>query len=118
VAEILQGYAQPPAVKNSSSFVPLAQVYKQLNAPFGALSMAVLKASSKALGSNDVGDVTYLTIEGQIQSLTAQRDALASQIIALLNNAAFNGQSFSNAQAQSLISQAQALLNKADALPH
>jgi len=42
--------------------------YKQLNAPFGAFAMATLRASTKALASNDTGDATYLSIEGQIQS--------------------------------------------------
>ena len=80
ISEILQGYARPSAVKKSSSFVALAQMYKQLNAPFGEFAMATLRASTKALASNDAGDATYTSIEGQIQSLTTQRDALASQI--------------------------------------
>jgi len=118
VTEILEGYALPSAVKKSTSFVALAQIYKQLNAPFGSFAMATLKVSSKGLASNDDGDATYLQIEGQIQSLTAQRDALVSQMVALLNGAEFNGQSFSDAQARSLITQGQALLNQANGLPH
>jgi len=118
ISEILQGYARPKALKKSTSFVALAQVYKQLNAPFGAFAMSTLKASTKALGSNDAGDATYTSIEGQIQSLTSQRDALAAKMVGLLNGAEFNGQSFSDAQAQSLIAQGQALLIQANALPH
>jgi hypothetical protein len=118
IAEILQGYARPGALKTSSSFVALAQIYKQLNASFGEFAMDTLKASTKALASNDAGDATYTTIEGQIQSLTAQRDALAAQMIALLDGAEFKGQAFSDAQAQSLIAQGEALLNQAKALPH
>jgi hypothetical protein len=118
ISEILQGYAVPSSVKKSTSFVALAQIYKRLNAPFGEFAMATLKASSKALASNDDGDATYLSIEGQIQSLTTRRDALAGQMIGLLNGAEFNGQSFSNEQAQSLIAQGQALLSQANSLPH
>jgi hypothetical protein len=118
IAEILQGYAQPSAVKKSTSFVPLAQIYKQLNASFGQFAMATLKASTKALASNDPNDATYTSIEGQIQSLTAQRDTLAAQIVALLEGAEFNGQPFSNSQAQALIAQAQSLIDQANALPH
>jgi hypothetical protein len=118
ISEILQGYARPPAVKKSTSFVALAQMYKQLNASFGAFAMATLKASTKALASNDAGDATYTSIEGQIDSLTTQRNALAAQMIGLLNGAEFNGMSFTDAQAQSLIAQGQALLNQANALPH
>jgi hypothetical protein len=36
----------------------------------------------------------------------------------LLNGAAFNGQAFSDSQAQSLIGQGQSLLAQAHALPH
>ncbi len=118
ISEILQGYARPVALKKSGSFVALAQIYKQLNASFGEFAMDTLKASTKALASNDAGDATYTTIEGQIQSLTAERDALAAQMIGLLEGVEFKGQTFSDAQAQSLIAQGEALLNQAKALPH
>jgi hypothetical protein len=116
VTDVMQGYAVPAAVKKSGNFAQLAQVYKQLNASFGQFAMDTLKASTKALASNDAGDATYTSIEGQIQSLTNQRNALAAQIIALLNGAEFNGKAFSNAQAQSLIAQAHSLLNQAHTL--
>src|SRR6266545_4826746 len=112
VSEILQGYARPLAVKKSTSFIALAQIYKQLDASFGSFAMDTLKASTKALASNDAGDATYNNIEGQIESLTTQRNTLAAQIIALLNGAEFNGQIFSAAQAQALITQAQSLLDQ------
>src|SRR6266700_161866 len=91
ISEILQGYARPLALKQSGSFVALAQIYKQLNASFGEFAMDTLKASTKALASTDADDATYTSIEGQIESLTSQRDALASQIQALLTGAEFNG---------------------------
>jgi len=116
ISEILQGYAQPSALKKSSSFIALAEVYKQLNASFGEFAMDTLKASTKALASNDTGDATYTSIEGQIQSLTSQRDTLAAQMIGLLNGAEFNNQAFTDAHAQSLIAQGEALLNQAKAL--
>ena len=102
----------------STSFVPLAQTYKQLNAPFGEFGMAILRAPTKALASNDADDATYSSIGGQIQSLTAQRDALAAQMNALLDGAEFNGQPIGSALAQSLIAQGQALLSQANALPN
>jgi hypothetical protein len=118
ISEILQGYARPRALAKSDSFIALARIYKQLNAPFGQFAMATLKASTKALASNDVVDATYTSIEGQIQSLTAQRDALAAQINALLNGAEFNGQSFTDRQAIPLIVQGLNLLFEANSLPH
>ena len=71
-----------------------------------------------ANGVNDANDSTYNSIEGQIQSLTTRRDALVAQMIGLLNGAEFKGQSFRDAQAQSLIAHGQALLNQANGLPH
>jgi hypothetical protein len=60
---------------------------KRLNAPFGEFTMAALKASTKALASTDADDATYTSIEGQIESLTSQRDALAAKMVGLLNGA-------------------------------
>src|SRR5262249_29037008 len=116
LSEALTGWAIPSAVKKGGSFTPLAEVYKQLNAPFGAFAMDTLKASTKALASNDTGDATYTSIEGQIQSLTSQRDSLAVQIKSALNGATFNGQVLDTQQASGLIAQAQSLLNQAHAL--
>ena len=113
----LSGYAVPAAVKKSgSNFTQLAESYKQLNASFGSFAMNTLKASTRALASNDAGDGTYNSIEGQIQSLTSQRDALAAQIKAALDAATFDNQPIGNAQAQSWLSQAQSLQSQAAAL--
>jgi hypothetical protein len=116
LSEALTGWAIPSAVKKSGNFVPLAQVYKQLNASFGAFDMDILKASTRALASNDGGDATYNSIEGQIQSLTSQRDLLAGQIKSDLSGAAFNGQVLSDQQANSLIAQANSLIDQAHTL--
>jgi hypothetical protein len=113
----LSGYAIPAAVKKSGgNFTKLAATYKQLNASFGSFAMDTLKASTRALASNDAGDSTYASIEGQIQSLTSQRDALAAQIKAALDAATFDNQVLSHQQAQSYLSQSQSLLNQAAAL--
>src|SRR5439155_23345420 len=101
LSEELTGWAIPSAVKKSGSFVQPAQVYKQLNASFGSFAMDTLTASTRALASGSSSDdSSYTSIEGQIQSLTTQRDALAAQIKATLDAAAFNGQVLSNQQAQ------------------
>jgi len=118
VTEIFDDYAIPSALRKSAGFSLLAATYKQLNAPFGAFAMATLKASTKALASSDPDDATYTTIESQIQSLTAQRDAWASETIALLNGAEFKGQSFSGLKALGLVLRGAALLVQANALPH
>jgi hypothetical protein len=114
--EDLSGWAVPDAVQQSGRFVQLSGLYKQLNASFGSFAMDTLKASTRALASNDADDATYNQIEGQIQSLTSQRDALAAQIKAALDAATFDNQALSNAQAGSFVSQAKSLLSQASAL--
>jgi hypothetical protein len=117
LSQDLSGYAIPAAVKkNLTGFTQLADAYKQLNASFGTFAMNTLKASTHALASNDAGDSTYNSIEGQIQSLTSQRDALAAQIKAALDGATFNNQPLDSAQVQSWLSQAQSLQSQAAAL--
>jgi hypothetical protein len=113
----LSGYAIPAAVKkNLTDFNQLADAYKQLNASFGTFAMNILKASTHALASNDQGDSTYNSTEGQIQNLTSQRDALAAQIKAALDAATFDGQALDSAQVQSWLGQAQSLQSQAAAL--
>jgi hypothetical protein len=117
ISEALTGWAIPSAMKKSGNFIPLAQTYKQLNAPFGQFAMDTLKASTKALKSGSAAnDTTYAQIEGQIDVLTAQRDALAVQIKSALEGAAFNNQVITNQQAQQLIAQSQSLLSQAHSL--
>jgi hypothetical protein len=116
--EDLSGYAIPDAVKTSVRFRQLVALYKQLNAPFGQFAMDTLKASTKALASNDPGDTTYTSIENQIQTLTSQRDTLAGQIRSAIDGATFDGQAITNQQSSSFISQGQNLLAQAQALPH
>ena len=118
VSEVLEDSALPFAVRISPGFTALAQTYKQLNAPFGQFAMATLKASTKALASNDAGDATYTSIEGQIQSLTTRRDALATEIKGVLDGAEFKGQPFGVLKALLLVVRANVLLDQANHLPH
>jgi len=90
--------------------VALASTYKQLNASFGLFAMGTLKASTKALASNDTGDATYTLLEAQIQSLTAKRDTLAGEIKSLLDGAEFGGQPINTLQAGGLIVRADLLI--------
>ena len=117
LVEELTGWAQPSAVKKSSSFVPLAQIYKQINACVGQFGLATLSASTRALESGSPShDSTYMNLENQLASFGSQRDALAAQMISLLERAEFNGQTINEQQAEQLISQGQALLNAVNAM--
>ena len=95
----------------------LGDVYKQLNAPFGSFGMSLLKVSTQAIKSGSAtNDSTYEGLEGRIAALTSQRDALASQIRAALDGAAFGGDSLNEQQAKGWIDQAQNLISRAVAL--
>jgi hypothetical protein len=77
----------------------------------------MLKASTRALKSGSAGDDSaYTKIESQIQSLTDRRDALALQMKALLNAAAFSGQAIDERQAAKLVEQGTLLLIRAHQL--
>jgi Type I phosphodiesterase / nucleotide pyrophosphatase len=117
LSEILDDSAIPSAVKSSSSFLPLAQIYKQINAPFGPFAMDALVASTKAIKSGSASDDSvYSIMEDKIESLTGQRNEIAMKMRALLENAAFNEQSISSNKAKTLIKQGQTVLDKMHAL--
>ena len=113
VTEVLAASANPQSLRlHRGLFQQLAAAYKQLNAPFGTFSMAVLKKSSEALASNAAGDADYTSIENQITSWTSDRDGLATTIKNTLADSEFNGVNLDVHNAQSLISQANALINE------
>jgi hypothetical protein len=113
VTEVLTSSAVPAAIGASSSYLRLAASYKQITAPFGSFGMDTLKASTRALASNDTDDETYASIENQIARLTARRDALVAQIRAALNAAEFGGRPLDPTKARAWIGQANALISAA-----
>jgi hypothetical protein len=118
VVQPLYDWALPQSLRaHRETLLRLGDVYKQLNAAFGSFAMDTLKASTQALASGSAaGDSKYTAIESQIQNLTAQRNALASQIKAALDAAAFDGQALNEQQAKGWIDQGQALLDQAHSL--
>jgi Sulfatase len=119
--EVMNKAALPKVIRqNLSLYTQLAQVYKQLYAPLGQLGMASLSISTTALESGSASDdSTYRQLEKQLQTITTQRDALASRMIATLEAGEFgtNGSaSFNQSQVQKLIQQGQTLINRVEAL--
>jgi hypothetical protein len=111
LVEKFDGFAGPFAVKRSDNFVALARALKQITAPVGPLALASLHASTVAMESgNAQDDSTYTSIENQLVSFTAQRDALVAQITPLLEAAEMDGTPIPEEVANSLIHQAAALL--------
>jgi hypothetical protein len=98
---------------NQVTVEALGDAYKQINAPFGAFGASALTSSTRALVG---GDPTYTAVESSIADLVARRDALAAQIRAAIDAAAFTDQAIDVTQAQIWIMQAQVLMADAAAL--
>jgi hypothetical protein len=95
----------------------LGEVYKQLNAPFGAFGASALVASTKAVKSGSASDdSTYTSLESSLSSLTDERNTLAGKIRAALDGAAFSNEALDEQQAKQYIDDAQSLIARAAAL--
>jgi len=117
LTEEFSGWARPAATKKSGGYTKVAQTYKQLDAAVGEFGLATLAASTRAIESGtSLDDSTYASLENQLASLIDQRNALAAQMIGLLEGAEFSGKSISEEQAQSLVTQGQVLISEAQAL--
>jgi hypothetical protein len=115
VLEMIAPWALPDSVRDDfETFLKLGRVYKQIEAPFGRLAHDAVIVSTFALESNSPNDATYKELESDIESWTSQRDALGPKIRAMLDAVEFDGQKIDEKQAQSLISEGQALLHQAE----
>ena len=109
IFEMIQDNALPvPLRGHTKTLTQLAEAYKQLNAPTGKLGIATLTGMSTEALLGD--DTTYAQLQAQIVDLTNRRNEIAGKMIAILENAAFNGQKIDEVEAKGLIDQAQALL--------
>jgi hypothetical protein len=88
----------------------LGDVYKQINAPVGQLSLDSIAFATRATLSNSTGDQTYIAADAQIAAWTSQRNALAAQMIALLDTTAPGYTNHNDRNVNDLIAQGQQLL--------
>ncbi len=110
ILEILDGSAVSHALNVRRGLLQtLGSAYKQLTAPFGALGMASLRISTAGIVSNSAGDGDYLTMDASLASWASRRDALAHDIIGVLDGAEFGDASATEARIRSLTNQAKAL---------
>jgi hypothetical protein len=115
LTEALDKHAIPQKLfEHRNTTGELGNIYEQLNAPFGQFGTDTLVASTRAITSTQ--DSVYDGIEGSIQDLTTQRDALALKIETALDDAAFNNKEIKEKDAKDWIAQAKSLLNQAAAL--
>jgi hypothetical protein len=114
--EMLNGSALPPSLQtHRESLILLGNLYKQINAPFGQLGHDTLTISTAALASDSTNDETYTNLEGKLADWTTTRDAIAHDMRALLDNAAFGGADVKPGEAGKLIGQSLALLGQVHA---
>lgn len=114
IVELIDSNILPGSLQaNSTTLLRLGQIYKQLEAPFGELAKSALTVSTYAIESTSPNDQTYTYLEDQIALWTSQRDVLADQIKAMLEDAEFNGQPIDKLQAEQLISEGSSLLGRA-----
>lgn len=110
LVEVLRSRTLPANLRRSEfNFILLASAYKQITAPVGFLGLKSLKVSTTALAGDDA---TYDDLEGKLSALTTQRDAVAAQIIQVLEGAEFNGQSISFQTTLSLLKKAGQVLEE------
>ena len=88
----------------------LADVYKQINAPVGQLSLDSVRFATRAMLSSSPGDATYNAAVATIADWTTRRDSLAAQMIVLLDSTAPGAGQHNEGQKAKLIAQGQELL--------
>jgi hypothetical protein len=116
LTEELAGWARPSATRKGS-FTQVARIYKQLDAAVGQFGLTTLSASTRAIESGNASeDGTYTVLENNLAALTNDRNALAAQMIGLLEGAEFGGKSISEKQANQLVAQGRELLDRANEL--
>jgi hypothetical protein len=112
--EDLHEHALPRELRgDAAGFRELARAYKQITAPLGELGRHTLAVSTSALAGDDA---TYAALEAALTAISDQRDALAAQMIALLDGAEFHGQDLRRHEVRRLVAQAHRLLAQVRAL--
>ena len=114
LAEWLVSSALPQGIKQrQEDFIELAEDYKQLNAPLGKLGRKSLVYANRSVTSDDTTYAKYLK---KIADITSKRDALASQMKTVLNDAAFNQQPVHEGDEDGLGHRARALIDQVEDL--
>ena len=113
LAEFLDDRVLAGVALQRSSFVRLAQAYKQLNAPAGQLSRITLTLATQAVKG---GDVTYADYLAKIERITEFRDALARDIKVQLSGPVFAGRPLNSQNAETLGARASGLIDEVEEL--
>jgi hypothetical protein len=107
--EVMESSALPESLRASSETLHrMASLYKAIDAPRGTLGRETLRLSTQGIMGSDA---TFSAGESKIAAITAKRDAIAAQMNALLEAAAFQNKPLSEDAAEQLIDEAQDLLD-------
>ncbi|MFL5258727.1 MAG: hypothetical protein ACJ8AS_03170 [Hyphomicrobiales bacterium] len=90
IEKLTRGALPVPLGVPSEQYAELGAAYKQLNAPLGALGRSSVVAANRAVTGGDNGYNRYLKA---MAKLTAGRDAVASQMKAILNRSVTSSRS-------------------------
>jgi hypothetical protein len=112
--EVMSGRALPDSVRDhQDDLLRLAQTFKRIDAPVGQLGLDGTRISTAALASGSATDDSrYTQLESQLGAITTRRDALASQMLGIIDGAAFNGRAIDEDQAENLVNQGRDLLDQ------
>lgn len=109
LAEYIAPASLPPAISgNLAAFTALAAAYKQLNAPFGAVSTASLKYANPHIANPE--PTQYQSYLETLGTYTQQRDTLAGQMKSFLDGVEFHGATFDTTLAAHLTQRADTLI--------
>jgi len=90
LVEDLDPHALPDSLEDSLfPYESLARAYKQINAPKGSVGVNSLVVANRAITRSSSNDAVYANYLNMIGAITTERNALAGQMIALLDGAAF-----------------------------
>jgi hypothetical protein len=113
VFEILERDSLPDAIEDQEALLSrLAAAYKQINAPRGLLGARTLTGISTKAAKSD--DATYAVLDERIQDITKRRNAIAGEMISILEGAEFSGVPVAPWRAEQLIAEAQRLLESVE----
>ena len=106
--EVLSDKAIPVTLRqHHGTFRRLVENYKAINAPLGQLGMQTLRETTAAIESDDA---TYKAFAERLSDFTGRRNAIASRMIRMIENAEFGGDPLDENAAKQAIDAAQELL--------
>ena len=117
ILEVLDGNAVARTANvHRGSLQALGAAYKQLDAPFGALSMASLAISTAGIQTgSSTDDSAYVAMDARLDGWAGRRDALATEISMLLERVETGAGSASEASIRQLTAEARALTAEVEA---